>query len=183
MHRQWILEKITQYQPENSADQLQKERLTKFVQNNSDCFMRENLAGHITGSAWIIDPDFTQSLMTHHFKLDQWLQLGGHSDGDSNTLDVALREVTEESGLKNIKPFHENIFDIDIHDIPARPGTPEHLHYDVRFIIVADPNEPLIRQVEESNDLQWIPLEKVGEYNPRESIVRFVRKTQLLKNA
>lgn len=91
----------------------------------------------MTGSAWLLNPDGTKVLLTHHKKLNRWLQFGGHSDGESNTWNVALREVTEESGIQNIQFVSSDIFDVDIHTIPenSKKNEPEHKHYDIRFFI------------------------------------------------
>src|SRR4051812_14873952 len=67
-----------------------------FVEANSDCLLRSCVPGHLTGSAWIVSPDHRKTLLTHHVKLDKWLQLGGHADGDGDLAAVALREAREE---------------------------------------------------------------------------------------
>src|SRR5437773_8684321 len=120
------------------------EALRQFVEANVDCFERSLQIGHITGSAWIVDRDRTHALLTRHRKLNKWLQLGGHADGDPDILRVALREAREESNLDAIRPVSEAIFDVDIHLIPERAGEPEHLHYDVRFLLEADRGSPLL---------------------------------------
>jgi 8-oxo-dGTP pyrophosphatase MutT (NUDIX family) len=97
------------------------------------------------------------------------------SDGEPNTLNVALREAIEESGLKTIEPISEDIFDVDVHDIPARKNEPAHFHYDIRFLFEADDKEKLII-TNESNDLRWIPLDRMEEYTTEESVMRMVRK-------
>src|SRR6188768_103653 len=91
------------------------------------CFHRDHFPGHITGSAWIIDTTKQFVLLTHHAKLNRWLQPGGHADGDENVMGVARREAIEETGVENFNLLHESIFDIDIHAIPARKDFPEHL--------------------------------------------------------
>ena len=152
------------------------EATIRFVENHADCLLRSQLSGHVTGSAWIVDASRTRTLLTHHRKLDKWLQLGGHADGDPNILAVALREAREESGLKEIKPAHAEIFDVDRHWIPERKAEPAHWHYDLRFMIVADPDEPLV-VTNESKDLAWVAVAGVTKLNPEESMARMVRKT------
>ena len=132
--------------------------------------------GHITGSAWIVDAEKKYTLLTHHKKLNRWLQLGGHAeDGEISVLDVAVREAKEESGLTGIKLLSPNIFSVDVHLIPARKDFPAHHHYDIRFLFVADKNEPL-NVSDESNDLKWILLEEVHQYNNDVSILSMVEK-------
>jgi 8-oxo-dGTP pyrophosphatase MutT (NUDIX family) len=151
-----------------------------FVEAETECLRRECRPGHLTGSAWIVSPDRTRTLLTHHHKLDKWLQLGGHADGDPDLLAVALREAREESGLANVHAVGGEIFDVDRHWIPARKTEPGHDHYDLRFMIEADPNEPLVIS-SESKDLAWVELARVTTLNAEESMARMVRKTAALR--
>ncbi len=138
-------------------------------------FHRDHLPGHITGSAWIVDSTTKVVLLTHHAKLNKWLQPGGHADGDPDVLQVALREASEETGLKSLRLRTPVIFDIDIHTIPARKDFPEHLHFDVRFLLEADRHEPLVI-THESNDLQWVALDRLADYTTQRSIERMREK-------
>lgn len=155
-------------------------RLAEFVSTYENCFERTLLIGHVTGSAWIVDRDRTHVLLTHHRKLDKWLQLGGHADGDSDVLRVAMREAEEESGLTTLQPVHREIFDVDIHLIPLRKTEPEHFHYDVRYALEADRAEP-IRVSDESHDLRWVPVDEVAGLTAEESVLRMVRKMGRLR--
>lgn len=148
----------------------------RFVEEHTDCLLRSQLKGHLTGSAWVVDRSRTQTLLTHHRKLDKWLQLGGHADGDPDLLAVALREAREESGLTHLRVTETEIFDLDRHWIPERKDVPAHFHYDLRFLFEADPAEPLI-VTSESKDLAWVQLGEVVALNPEESMARLVRKT------
>jgi len=177
-----LLEELSAYKPTDKAEQEMQAGMMQFIEENEDCFERSNLAGHITGSALIIDAGKEITLLTHHFKLDKWLQLGGHADGDKDIRNVVLKEAQEESGLQDFSFYQDAIFDVDVHTIPQRKEVPEHLHYDVRFVLNTDSNTPLI-QNHESKALKWIPLEKVSEYNSEESLLRMVRKClNLLQN-
>jgi len=150
--------------------------MIQMIEASEDCFLRSRLAGHLTGSAWVVDPTRRRTLLTHHRKLDKWLQLGGHADGDGDLLAVALREAQEESGLRNLRVVAAELFDVDRHLIPARKTEPAHWHYDLRFMIEADPAEPLT-VTHESKDLAWIEVAQVPSLNPEESMARMVRKT------
>ncbi len=118
-----------------------------------DPFVRERLAGHFTASAWLVDAAGQRLLMTHHRKLDRWLQLGGHADGDRDLAEVALREAQEESGLTDLVVLPE-IFDLDRHWIPERGDVPGHWHYDVRYVVRATGSGDFIVS-DESNALAW----------------------------
>lgn len=175
MQRNSLLQRLENYQPSTQEETLFKEQMIKFIRQNPACFERSLLIGHITGSAWIVDKSRQFTLLTHHRKLDKWFQTGGHCDGDSDVMNVAMKEALEETGLSDIQMISSNIFDIDIHEIPERKGVPTHLHYDVRFLLEADMNEPLIIS-SESSDLAWVELTKVSELNDSQSIMRMVSK-------
>ncbi len=158
--------------------QEEKDFLKRFLALLSDapCFERTHLPGHITGSAWIVDSGRTQVLLVHHAKLNKWVQPGGHADGDENILRVALKEAEEETGLKEFKIINsKKPFDVDIHLIPQRKDFPEHFHYDVRFLMEANPNE-LIHVSEESHDVKWIRLDDLEKYNQERSVLRMNEK-------
>ncbi len=175
MHRKILLDLLEKHSPIDENELKMTNETIEFVKANEDCFKRELLIGHVTGSAWIVNDARTHVLMMHHRKLNQWFQPGGHCDGDSDVLNVALKEANEETGLENLKVVDGEIYDVDVHQIPERKGIPVHYHYDVRFLIEADMNEPLI-VTEESNDLSWVSLEKIAEHNDSDSILRMARK-------
>lgn len=175
MHRTLLLEKLDAYIGFDQAEVRMCTVLERFVQAHPRCFERSLEIGHITGSAWIVDLEKTHVLLTHHRKLDRWLQLGGHADGDPDILNVAWREAREESGLENIKPLSDHIYDLDVHAIPASAKEPAHFHYDVRFLFAADRHTPLVIS-RESKDLTWVPVVDIGKYSVDDSIMRMMHK-------
>ncbi len=111
-------------------------RLLQWLNDHDDALHRTCLKGHLTGSAVIIDPSRPATLLIHHKKLRMWLQPGGHADGQGDLAQVALREAEEETGLTSLQVITPAI-DLDIHTIPERGDEPEHLHLDVRFLVIA----------------------------------------------
>ena len=124
-------------------------------------FERAAHEAHFTGSAWLVSADGERVLLTHHRKLDRWLQLGGHADGDIDLARVALREAEEESGLDDLSVL-PGLFDLDRHRIPARGDEPEHWHYDVRYVVRAGSNERFVLS-EESHALAWRPVREIAD--------------------
>lgn len=176
--RKQLLARLADYQSDYPAEMAFKDRFITLIQNHDNCFERSLLKGHITGSAWIVDESFGFAFMTHHAKLNRWLQPGGHADGDEHVAGVALKEALEETGMEGLTLFSEEIFDLDIHVIPERKGVPEHEHFDIRYLIKTDRNTPF-QISEESNDLAWLPLDKVAEEtDANNSILRMVEKTR-----
>jgi 8-oxo-dGTP pyrophosphatase MutT (NUDIX family) len=176
MHRNKIRDFIKHYRVHYPEEAAVVDRISTFVDANADCFSRELPVGHITGSAWILDSTGTRALLTHHKKLNIWVQLGGHADGDSNVDQVAYREAIEESGLVGLEFVDRALFDIDIHLIPARGLEAAHYHYDCRFLFQAIDDDYIVS--DESHDLQWVPLVDMGRFTTEASIARMVDKTQ-----
>jgi len=155
------------------------DRLRGFVAMHEACFERTLAVGHVTGSAWVVDRNGSAALLTHHRKLGKWLQLGGHADGDSNVRGVALREAREESGIADLAPASDAIFDIDVHDIPARGEERAHVHYDVRFAFFADRGAIPVASPE-SHAVAWVPLAQIERFAVDDSVRRLVAKTPSL---
>jgi 8-oxo-dGTP pyrophosphatase MutT (NUDIX family) len=133
-------------------------------QHPENCWRRELLAGHFTGSAWVLGPDRSKALLIHHRNLDKWVQPGGHADDtDASLVETARREATEECGLSGLRLLSEQIFDLDVHVIPAKREVPEHLHYDVRFLFQAE-NEAFVEDFAEVKAVRWVPLEEISSW-------------------
>ena len=173
MHRNELKERLMAYRRRWPEESETVARFEAFVDSHPDCFQRSCRVGHITGSAWIVNGAGERVLLTHHRKLGRWLQPGGHSDGNPDTLEVALREAREESGL-DVRALDKAIFDLDVHLIPARGGEPAHYHYDVRCLVQA--MEDRFRVSEESFALAWVPADRVGVFTNHESVLRMARK-------
>ena len=146
---------LQKYAESHPEQKITADRMIDFVRSTPHCFERSHAAGHMTGSAWLLNPAGDKALLTLHHNLQRWMQTGGHADGDPDTLRVALKEAEEESGITGIVPISGEIFDIDIHLIPARPakGEPAHFHYDVRYLLRAPHEQYAISH--ESDDLAW----------------------------
>ena len=175
MHRNKLLELLAIYSQDYPRESDCVNRFIEFVNQYDNCFERSLGIGHITGSAWIVNNAGTHTLLTHHKKLNKWLQPGGHADGESDLLKVAMLEAGEESGLTQLQVEELHIFDVDIHQIPTRGNEAQHLHYDIRFAFRATGSEEFIVS-DESNDLAWVEITQLADYSSEESMLRMARK-------
>lgn len=170
-----LAEKLADYRCRFPAEKRVVDRFLVLLQDHPECFERNHFTpGHVTGSAWLVDPAGGDVLLTHHRKLDAWLQLGGHSDGDRDTAAVAIREAEEESGL-SVALLRPEIFDLDVHEIPARKDDPAHYHFDVRYALASTSGRDY-RISEESHDLAWVPIDGLHRFTDETSMLRMARK-------
>jgi len=178
--KETLIKELEYYVPYDETESAHVDNLLAFLENTQNPFVRTNLAGHITGSAFLLNKDKTKILLMHHKKLDKWLQFGGHADGSADILDVAIRETQEESGIQDVKPLYDIIFDVDVHTIPANAtkGEPEHSHYDIRYLLITDQEEFATNT--ESKELKWIEIDKAEGLIASESNKRAIEKLKKL---
>ncbi|MEM6329389.1 MAG: NUDIX hydrolase [Planctomycetota bacterium] len=198
MHRRPLLSLLHRYAGATSVDAelARVRRIRSLVTANEDCFLRTARPGHITASAWVLSADRRRCLLLHHRKLGRWLQPGGHADGDPDVLAVALREAGEESGLPDLAPLPppgttDRVaseadggvlpLDVDVHLIPERRGATgsvledAHEHHDVRFLLAAQRERPLVVS-DESHDVRWFTPQQVREQTDEASVLRLLDK-------
>lgn len=174
--KQLLINNLQNYTPHTNTELEHKNNILKFLNEKDNNFDRSNLEGHITGSAFLLNKDKTKILLHHHRKLDKWLQFGGHADGSPNILSVAIREAQEESGIQNITPVKESIFDVDVHIIPEKTtkGEPKHFHYDIRYLLWTPSEKFNISS--ESIDLKWIHINEIEDFINTEAFMRMINK-------
>jgi 8-oxo-dGTP pyrophosphatase MutT (NUDIX family) len=173
MHRKPLLDLLERVLERTPEDRARARSFQRFVRSHADCFERSCAEGHVTASAFVVSADGRRFLLLHHKKLGRWLQPGGHADGESDPLAVALREAREETGLAPLP------LDVDVHAIPARAGEPAHHHFDVRFLLVAEAEETA-RANDECDALRWIDLRDLERFVEEESLLRMGRRARRL---
>ena len=174
--REALLELVSGHTPVDDKEKEHTASTLDFLRKNHNCASADNLKGHITASAWVLSPDRTQTLLTHHRKLNRWLQLGGHVEGDATIQEAALREAVEEGGIAQLHLIEDSIFDIDVHLIPAKNEVADHYHYDIRFLFQAERIVFVVSN--ESNELAWINLSDMANLTSDESVLRMSRKSK-----
>ena len=181
MHRRPLLELLDRYRASHPSEAPVVDRVRALAEGHADCFRRDCLPGHVTGSAWVLSHDRSRCLLVHHAKLDRWLQPGGHCDGEPDPAAAALREAREETGLEDLRIESWEPLDLDVHLIPARLDAdgriiePAHEHHDVRFLVVAAAGQRLVCS-EESHDVRWFTRDEVLATVDEESVLRMLRK-------
>ena len=99
MTREKLLNQIAAYIPYNEQEATDRELILHWIQDHDDAFTRQNKVAHITASAWVVNRDRRKVLLVYHNIYNSWSWLGGHADGETDLLAVALREVKEEAGI------------------------------------------------------------------------------------
>jgi 8-oxo-dGTP pyrophosphatase MutT (NUDIX family) len=143
-------------------------------------FSRNTFPNHFTASCFVVNPSFSKILLLKHRKLEKWLQMGGHCDGEINLAEVALKEAREESGSSQIQILNYQVIDLDIHVIPQNIKEPEHKHFDVRYLGFCAETDPLEKSERECTDLQWFTWEEARKRTTEESMHRVFNKIQFL---
>jgi 8-oxo-dGTP pyrophosphatase MutT (NUDIX family) len=158
-----ILQAHVAADPREEADRCSMIRLAHEL---SDPLSRDEPSAHFTASAFVIDADARNACLVTHAKLGRLLQPGGHVEPEDISLEAAaLREAREETALElDFHPTAPRPFDLDIHEIPARPNEPAHFHLDVRYLLVGE-GEPC-------EGAAWYVLGEAGD----ESVSRLARK-------
>ena len=161
--RKKLIEKIENYKPFNEQEERDKPLILDWIRNNENAFTRENTIAHITASAWVVNKDRSKVLMVYHNIYNSWSWLGGHADGETDLLSVALREVKEEAGISNIQPVSEEIFSLEALTVDGhiKKGkyVSSHLHLNITYLVEADSDEALFVKPDENSGVAWFTPE------------------------
>lgn len=171
---------IEAYKPYNEQEIEDKKRILTYIDTYADVLTRENEIAHFSASAWVVNHDFTKTVMAYHNIYQSWSWLGGHVDGEEDFLKVALQEVNEETGLSKLKPVQTDIYSIEILEVPAHikrgKEIPEHLHLNVTYLIQADEEEQLLVKPDENSAVAWMFLEEAVEKSSEAEMKEIYRK-------
>lgn len=157
-----LKEQIEKFVPYNEQEENDKEMMLEYINTFDDVLTRDNRMCHFTASNWIVNKDRTKVLMIYHNIYKSWAWTGGHADGDSDLLHVALKEAEEETGLKNLKVLSDGIYGLEIVAVDSHikrgKFVPTHLHLDCSFLLEADENEALRVKEDENSGVKWVDI-------------------------
>ncbi len=175
-----LIEQIKKYIPYNEQEEKDKELMLKYIDTFKDVLTRENEICHFTASSWIVNKEKTKVLMIYHNIYNSWAWTGGHVDGDSNLLNVALKEANEETGLKNLKVLSNGIYSLEILTVKSHikrgKFVSAHLHLNCSFLLEADEDDELRIKEDENKGVKWIDIDKVNVTTNEEEMKPIYKK-------
>lgn len=172
---------LSGYQPTGATEAADVARIRALTQTVDDPWSRAN-ALHVTGSALIVHPASRRVLLRWHARQQAWLQVGGHGDpGETDPLEVALREGTEETGLTDLVPWpHKDVVHVVIVPVPAKGSEPAHEHADIRYLLATGQPDAVSPERPDA-PLRWLTFaqarELTAEANLRETLARVEQLT------
>lgn len=155
---------LTAFVPFNEQEARDRELLLGCLRREPEVLTRKNPLAHFTASAWVVNPARTRVLMAYHNIYRSWSWLGGHADGESDLLAVALREVREESGIRSARPVSRDIFSVEALTVDGHEKrgayVSSHLHLNATYLLEADEEEALSIKPDENSGVRWFTLEE-----------------------
>ncbi len=160
-----FIDEIKKYKPINLQEEADKGLILELYEIYGNKLLNRDInISHITVSAWITNETMDKVLLNYHNIFKNWGWLGGHADGMDNLLEVAKKEIYEESGLKNITPFTKDIISIEalpvISHMKKGKFISSHIHLNVTYLFMANENDELIINKNEGSGLKWVKMEE-----------------------
>ena len=157
-------EQLRSFVPFNEQEAVDRDVALRCLRQ-PDIYVRDNELVHITASAWIVNSSRTKTLMAYHNIMQTWAWLGGHADGETDLLQVALREAREESGVQNIRPVSENLYSVEMLTVSGHVKRGKyvnsHLHLNATYLLEADETDALHIKADENSGIKWVPIDEV----------------------
>ncbi|WP_143321470.1 NUDIX hydrolase [Clostridium sp. HBUAS56010] len=159
-----LMESVEHFQPMNEQEKKDKERILVYLHQGDSCFYRENEEAHFSSSGWVVNEARNKVLMAYHNIYDSWAWTGGHADGETDLLYVAMKEAQEETGIKVVTPVLEDIFSLEILTVNGHEKkgvyVPSHLHLNITYLLEADDRQEIHKKEDENSGVGWFGLEE-----------------------
>ena len=162
-----LKEKIEKYIPYNEQEKNDKKIILQYLEQFDNILTRENEFAHFTASSWVLNKEKTKVLMIYHNIYQSWAWTGGHTDGESDLLQTAIRELREETGVQNVKILDDNIFSLEVicvnGHVKKGKYVSSHVHLNLTYLLEVDENEKLQIKEDENSNVRWIPIEEISK--------------------
>jgi len=163
-----LKQNIEKFVPYNEQEEVDRKIILKYINDFDDVLTRQNEYGHFTSSAFVLNKERTKILTTHHNIYNSWTWVGGHSDGDSDLLHVAMKEAREETGIKTVAPILKYIYSLEIACVNGHEKrghyVASHVHLNVTYLLEADENEKLSIKEDENSGVKWVFIDEFLKY-------------------
>jgi 8-oxo-dGTP pyrophosphatase MutT (NUDIX family) len=175
-----MMDLLAGYRPQGAIEQADLARVRMLVQGIDDPWSRANPL-HITASALILHAATRRVLLRWHARQQGWLQVGGHADpGETDPLEIALREGAEETGLADLVPWpHKDLVHLVIVAVPAKGNDPAHEHADLRYSLATESPERA-RPERTGAPLQWLTFAAARELTTEDNLRETLRRVERL---
>ncbi len=176
---------IENYTPINVQESRDKEIMLKYIKNNPNYLNRDNLIGHFTTSIWTVNKERTKTLMVYHNIYDSWSWIGGHADGIEDLSSVAMRELTEETGVSHATLVSKDIFSLEILPVSGHEKkgeyVPTHLHFNVTYLAETKECEDLTVNEKENQAVKWWTFDEALQVSKEPWFVEHIYKKLIAK--
>jgi 8-oxo-dGTP pyrophosphatase MutT (NUDIX family) len=178
-----VLDLLDRFQPRDEGEAADVTRVRALAEAPADPWSRANPL-HITASALIVHSPTGRVLLRWHQRQQAWLQVGGHGDpGETDPLQIALREAREESALTDLRPWPDGpeaeLWQVAVVNVPASSSEPAHQHADLRFLLATD--EPDQARAETpGNPLRWLPVAEAIDFTSEANLRALLYRVQEL---
>ena len=180
-----LREQIENYEPYNKQEEKDKEIILKYIDTFDNILTRNNEFGHFTASSWVVNKEKTKVLMIYHNIYKSWAWTGGHADGEKDLLGTAIRELKEETGVKNVKILNDNIFSLEIicvnGHIKRGKYVSSHVHLNLTYLLEVDEDEVLQIKEDENSGVKWINIEDVEKVANEQWVIENIYKKEIEK--
>lgn len=175
-----LIEQIKNYKQYNEQEEKDKQTILKYIDTFDDVLTRNNEFGHFTASSWVVNKEKTKVLMIYHNIYKSWAWTGGHADGETDLLNTAIRELKEETGVKNVKILKDNIFSLEIicvnGHVKRGKYVSSHVHLNLTYLLEVDEEEVLRIKEDENSGVKWINIEDIEKESSEKWIVDNIYK-------
>jgi 8-oxo-dGTP pyrophosphatase MutT (NUDIX family) len=175
---------LTRYQAVGQSEAADVERMRRLTAAAPDPWSRSQLPLHFTASALVLHPASRRVLLRWHVRQERWFGVGGHGDpGETDPLQIALREAREESGLADLVPWPDGALrHAVVCRVRASATEPEHEHADLRYLLATSAPDAIAAE-DEHSPLRWVTVAEARALFGADSLTETLDRAERLLDA